>query len=436
MKTNIRGLLVAALLAAGAPAPAAEEPARAAAEPARAADCAQCHKSVSSRKFTHGPVGVSLCSVCHVKEKKDAAGKHTFSLSMPEPELCLSCHDALRGKVDSSPVPHPAIAAAGCTGCHDPHGSSQRFFLKGRTMDETCAACHDPKTRGAVVHPPAKSSCAACHDPHGAEKPGLLRASPPDLCLGCHKKSRPQFAGKHVHGPVSAGCPTCHDPHSAPKKLLLKADAAKDLCLTCHEDIASKLKAAVHPHPAVEKFGCTACHTPHTSDQPRLLKAPLLQLCVTCHKDKNPELNARYLHGPVVRGQCQDCHDPHGSANETLLKVSFPKSFYNPYADGVYGLCFNCHEKDIAREPKTSKLTNFRDGDKNLHYVHVHAEKGRSCKACHAVHGGNQEKHIREGVPFGAWTLPIKYSKTATGGTCIVGCHNPRSYDRVKAANP
>lgn len=426
-----------ALLAALCVVPLSARAAAVAAPPAPAADCVRCHKSIAARPFLHGPVGVGMCSLCHGAEKKDAAGRHSFVPTKPQPELCLSCHDGLRAKVESSKFGHGAIDAGGCTACHDPHGSGQKHLLKGKSPDETCSACHDPKTRGEVVHPPAKASCSICHDPHGSDKAKLLKAELPALCLDCHQKSRGDFAGKHVHGPVQAGCPSCHDPHSAPRKSLLRADGKKDLCLTCHEDVARKIKAVSHPHPAVEKDGCTACHVPHTSDQARLLKMPLQQLCVTCHKDTNSELKAKLLHGPVARGQCQDCHDAHGSDNPKILKIFFPENFYNSYKDGLYAVCFNCHEKDIAREPQTTKLTNFRNGDKNLHYVHVHSEKGRSCKSCHAVHGGDQEKHVREGVPFGSWNLPIKYTRTSGGGTCIVGCHNPKSYDRAKAVvNP
>ncbi|PLX46332.1 MAG: cytochrome C, partial [Deltaproteobacteria bacterium] len=67
-----------------------------------------------------------------------------------------------------------------------------------------------------------------------------------------------------------------------------------------------------------------------------------------------------------------------------------------------------------------------------LHYLHVNKDpKGRSCKACHEVHAGNQDKHIRKEVPFGAkWKLPVNYTKTDTGGNCVVGCHKPKDYDR------
>ena len=91
---------------------------------------------------------------------------------------------------------------------------------------------------------------------------------------------------------------------------------------------------------------------------------------------------------------------------------------------------------EIATKNSTETLTDFRNGKLNLHFVHVNREKGRSCKACHEVHAGNQEKHIAFEVPYGKsnWMLPIKYTKTETGGTCVVGCHKEKPYDRVNPA--
>jgi len=416
--------------------PAKEEAAEEAPAPAvPAGDCAKCHKKIFGRKFAHGPVGVGMCSVCHVKEV--TKGKHhTYTGAKEQPELCLSCHEAMRKKVEDRKVPHPAIAAGGCTACHDPHGSEDRFFLKSTNMDKVCSSCHDPKTKGAVVHPPVAQSCSLCHEPHGSDNAKLLKAPPPGLCLDCHEKARAEFSGKHVHPPVKTGCASCHDMHSAPKPFLLQGEV-KDVCLKCHGKIAQKLKKSKMVHPAVETAGCTGCHGPHTEAQDKLLRKPMKELCSGCHKEKAAELKSKFLHGPVAQDECQGCHDPHAADNPKILNTFFPQPFYNQYKDGLYSLCFNCHEKDIARDKKTTTLTDFRNGDLNLHYLHVHSEKGRSCKACHQVHGGGQEKHIRDGVPFGSWVLPITFKKTPKGGSCNVGCHNPKSYSRSKAVvNP
>ena len=124
---------------------------------------------------------------------------------------------------------------------------------------------------------------------------------------------------------------------------------------------------------------------------------------------------------------------PHGSEYPLILKAYFPEEFYKSYATENYALCFECHNKNFALDKNTTNLTSFRDGDRNLHYLHVNKDvKGRSCKACHQVHASSQEKHIRTSVPFGKikWELPIKFTKFEDGGKCVVGCHAPKEYHR------
>lgn len=82
-----------------------------------------------------------------------------------------------------------------------------------------------------------------------------------------------------------------------------------------------------------------------------------------------------------------------------------------------------------------NQLTNFRDGDLNLHYLHVNRDKkGRSCRTCHEIHGSDLPAHVATSVPFegSGWPLPIGFKKTPSGGSCAPGCHKPYGYDRVE----
>jgi predicted CXXCH cytochrome family protein len=86
---------------------------------------------------------------------------------------------------------------------------------------------------------------------------------------------------------------------------------------------------------------------------------------------------------------------------------------------------------------KTTKLTGFRDGATNLHYLHVNKPvKGRVCSDCHDPHAGNNEKFIKDQVGFGGWQMPIRFQKTETGGSCYPGCHKLQTYDREKPVLP
>ena len=58
--------------------------------------------------------------------------------------------------------------------------------------------------------------------------------------------------------------------------------------------------------------------------------------------------------------------------------------------------------------------------------------QGGHCTNCHDPHASRQEMLIKDKIPgFGKWEIPISYRKTPTGGGCVVGCHQPRSYDRT-----
>ena len=139
--------------------------------------------------------------------------------------------------------------------------------------------------------------------------------------------------------------------------------------------------------------------------------------------------SAPFQHGAIREGECDGCHLAHASQHRDLLRDTFSPNFYESYDLAHYALCFSCHDKALVEQARTM-LTNFRNGDRNLHYLHVHQEKGRSCRACHEIHASRRPFHMRESVPFGGWTLPIEFRKEETGGTCESSCHQAETYDR------
>ena len=194
---------------------------------------------------------------------------------------------------------------------------------------------------------------------------------------------------------------------------------------------------------------CLNCHDPHGSDFARVLVSDTKTLCFECH-DREIELpdgkkladikavlaSGKSLHGPVAQDNCGACHMIHGGDHFRLLVKEYPPEFYAPFAEESYALCFSCHDKQLVEDERTTALTDFRNGDVNLHYLHVNRDKkGRTCRACHETHASNAEKHIRDSVPFGkgGWELPIGFEKTASGGSCSPGCHKPFGYDRDRA---
>lgn len=293
--------------------------------------------------------------------------------------------------------------------------------------------CHANKTQKTFVHLPVKNGdCPSCHKPSGQKHPRFKKEAflltdkgKAGLCAECHGRKDTK---KYVHPPVAAGdCQDCHDPHQSNSKFQLKADGSA-LCYMCHEK--SKLDRPF-PHKPIAEGKCLSCHDPHQSDHKYMLRAGGADLCMKCHN--KADFNGKSVHAPVASGDCNACHAPHGTQLHHLLKRVVPDEMYQSFDRSNFELCFGCHSNALADNARTETDTQFRNGMVNLHYLHVNKEtKGRSCKVCHDPHTASQGRLISSKISgFGKWRIPIRYTMTRVGGTCIVGCHKPKSYDRI-----
>ncbi len=406
-----------------------------------------CHPKMGKDKFVHGPVDEGECEVCHGEAEghRENPQKNKFVEIEEVSEICYSCHE----QFEERKVTHSPVDDGECTACHSPHGSPYKFQLRANGSD-LCFQCHDEELVGEkFVHGPAAAGgCIACHEPHTANYEKNLRAEPPELCYMCHTAKAEAIKGSEfVHTPVAESCVNCHSPHSAPAKFMLPADPP-ELCLNCHKKKKAEIAAAKNKHGAVKiKKACLNCHDAHASNIDKNLRMEPMDLCLSCHyeslktdEDQKELINMKEWleenkdhHGPIKQKDCSGCHNPHGSDNFRILRRPYPPTFYKAFKVENYNLCFGCHEKTLVLNPETTKLTNFRNGNMNLHYKHVNKPvKGRTCRACHETHASNNPKHIRDGVPFGTWSLPLNYKKTETGGSCTPGCHKLKRYDREK----
>ncbi len=393
-----------------------------------------CHSDMGRKQYVHGPVGAGVCIHCH----NPHGSFDENELSREDKSLCLVCHVDAESFWKKSNIHYP-LDAGECTGCHSPHESEVRYQLLHDSESELCFECHGKEaiTGGEVVHTPVQMlECSMCHDPHSTDHAALLSADGNEACYSCHSDKKEEFEDKSLHMIVFQGCTECHNAHSSNHPNMLFA-AEDKFCMECHKDMtpdfAAKLEQVTVGHEPVQEGRCGECHDAHASAHSSLLKASSEEICFICHKEMGAQVKAsEYQHGPVEGGDCGSCHLTHGATQPNLLTKYFPDEFYVSYDEENYALCFDCHSSDIAKKARTDDMTGFRNGDRNLHYVHVNKErKGRSCKACHEIHAGSQRKHIREEVPYGKmWSYPIKYTKTETGGGCIVGCHKPFDYDR------
>jgi predicted CXXCH cytochrome family protein len=388
-----------------------------------------CHASLLQAKTVH-PAAQMGCESCHqaVSTPHPQKGKKTFKLTQEPPALCYGCHDAFGKKKHI----HPPVKDGMCTTCHNPHASDEPKLLVQPEKD-LCLMCHPEKPKQKYLHGPAATGdCIMCHNPHESDNDALTVKAGPDLCFTCHFDMQNTMKKKDVHPAVLMGCTSCHNPHGGPYRRMLPADVPQ-LCYQCHSDIQERIAKSKDAHPPVaSEKTCLSCHSPHASDAEKLLPKPEKELCLSCHTTIITKDDTT-VHGPIKgpSGKCTPCHNPHGSPYTKLLVKEFPDDVYTTYTDKEYELCFSCHDRNLLRFPDTSFATGFRDGDRNLHYLHVNdKEKSRSCILCHSPHASKNPDLIRDRVPFGKWEFPLNFVKTDTGGTCLPGCHQRVYYDR------
>jgi predicted CXXCH cytochrome family protein len=397
--------------------------------------------------FLHWPdfTDVGECQECHAAK----GNEHQFSMT-DAPALCMKCHEELEARIETAKTVHEPVED-GCDDCHDPHGgTSQALLLPHIVYDDMrsiCFECHeDDIMKEEVVHGPADlGACHMCHDPHASAFDLLLRGEGVDLCAECHEEIATSIhEAKLIHDPAEEDCTNCHDPHSGPFRKMLFADG-RALCKECHDDIVEQVENAKVDHAPTKQGGeCINCHAPHAANSAPMLRKPQRDLCLGCHDEPIKSGRKRLTdirtllsknkewHKPVVEDDCSGCHQAHGSVNFRLLKEPYPARFYTKEFDvREYALCFSCHEDSRVTEQWTRTQTGFRDGNRNMHFLHVNREKrGRTCRACHEVHASAYPLHLRELVPYGKWMMPLNFEKDRNGGSCHPGCHKIKHYDR------
>jgi len=309
--------------------------------------------------------------------------------------------------------------------------------------ENSCLSCHEDLIKNKVVHPITEQGCQFCHTANGEKHPGKEKgfdftAGYPDMCYMCHEEKNVM---ENVHSPVAEGdCSICHSPHSSPYPSLILEDFSDNSCLDCHYMETDEARTI---HGPVKNGECQDCHDPHQSEYPFQVKKESLEMCLTCHfesiKTEKGELDAigehivpgYDIHEPIVNGECTLCHFPHSSGSSFLLLADYPIKQYSEATVENFNLCFRCHDSQLMTADSTTTVTQFRNGTKNLHSLHIKGNRGRNCNLCHNAHGA-PNKHILENyVMFGKWEMPMGLELTETGGSCATGCHKRLEYNRL-----
>ncbi len=389
-----------------------------------------CHNNIMIHKNIHSPVEDG-CDFCHEPSDKthpDSVGPE-FTLVSQVLELCEACHDPISNPEKA----HEPVVSGECLICHSPHSSSNEGLLLKEKIADLCAECHDSEEwTGKKQHSPVQEgSCTSCHNAHESVNTKLLLNEVPELCFNCHKQEKKESELGNIHSPFESDCLDCHLTHQSEQNILLTS-ILPELCFQCHDDFLNTDGGNKSIHPPVQKTKqCANCHSPHASEHEMFLKENNSVLCFQCHENKNPDdqLPNTQIHEPLNDG-CSSCHQPHVSKFLTLLNGKFPEVNYTEGKTASYEICFECHDSGLLELETTTDATDFRNGDKNLHFLHVNKEKGRTCINCHDVHITRQLHLLAEKTPFGSWNMPLSFTELEKGGECQTGCHAVKKYER------
>ena len=262
----------------------------------------------------------------------------------------------------------------------------------------------------------------------------------PPACMECHSDL---LEFEYLHYPAEDACDNCHEASGAahpgdenPGFRLM--DEIPALCYYCHEE---PMKQARLHHPVL--YGnCLDCHAVHGSSEASLLRRSDPELCLNCHNrdyrtDSTRTRNIKRLvggrmiaHSAIEAGGCMSCHLAHGSEIRDLLVDKYPEKDYLPASTEQFSLCFLCHDTDLLEAEETEWGTGFRDGNRNLHWIHINGNKGRNCRMCHNIHGSTLPFLIEEKLGFGSWEMRMNFIPEEQGGSCLPGCHGRLSYSR------
>lgn len=153
--------------------------------------------------------------------------------------------------------------------------------------------------------------------------------------------------------------------------------------------------------------------------------------CMDCHAGL---VQKKVVHPPAGK-KCGICHESTGKEHPGdkkgfRLTNTFPSGMYTTAVTDTFALCWDCHDMEMMQTEISESVTEFRNGDRNLHFVHTGGDKARSCTVCHNVHASDNPHLIVDNLRFGTWNMKMNYIAQDSGGSCAPGCHGVKEYKR------
>jgi predicted CXXCH cytochrome family protein len=295
-------------------------------------DCAKCHadetREVARKGGAHGEF--ISCDDCHWVHPKKGAETEIAS--------CSACHD---------PADQDHYALPRCIGCHSPHAPLDLEFSALTDARKACSTCHPDVATAAKKARDAHSEldCNTCHLTHGD-------------ALGCAECHAPQDSAHYV----LSDCTGCHPPHQPSAFEFSSLRGAKNVCLSCHEDIAAGRGPAAVGGGHVN-VACTTCHSRHSSDAPS---------CTNCHPTHDKSITAQ---------DCSACHKPHNPVSA------------DPWNRVRADWCTACHQETLADFDSESSIHLKNLACSDCHSSHPYAGAQDTVAACADCHSPDTSEH-------------------------------------------
>lgn len=225
---------------------------------------------------------------------------------------------------------------------------------------------------------------------------------------------------QHAHLEGMSNCTKCHT---------IGAKISNDKCLTCHQEIKSRIdkKKGYHSSPKVYKKSCTICHSDHHGRTYKIIHF---------NKDEfDHNVTGYTLQGKHALKQCNDCHTQSNVTDPVLKKK---KTTYL----GLSTECITCHE-DYHQKTLSANCSSchnfdaFKPASRFNHETTRFPLKGKhvevECIKCHTrttVNGKNFQQF--NGVKFNNCSnCHIDVHNKQFGQKCS-DCHVEQSFKVIK----
>lgn len=214
--------------------------------------CFSCHRSlIQQNLWLHSPSATVHCLTCH-QQKLEGKTMITTLVGRVD-DVCFDCH-INKKKIRTRKYVHGPVGLGDCTICHDPHGDEYKYQLWADGLSDLCIGCHTDKkftqrkNVGFYSHGIIQGGgCTACHNPHASDNKFNLYKPINELCISCHNQlenmEQGHPVGKHPlkgkKDPRREGrelaCSSCHNPHGSRFRYLLIGDIlGGHVCSKCH----------------------------------------------------------------------------------------------------------------------------------------------------------------------------------------------------------